>query len=53
MCGVTTVSPKSGSTPWNCHSSGNFRMRELRRILRIVERNQAQLLEDWNDYFDG
>ena len=39
-------------SPVELQSSGNFSRRELRRILRIVERNQVRLLEDWNDYFD-
>ena len=39
--------------PVELQSSGNFSRRELRRILWIVEQNQARFLEEWNDYFDS
>ena len=38
--------------PVALQDSGNFRSSEIRRIQRIVERNQAELLEAWDDYFN-
>ncbi len=38
--------------PVELQISGNFGRAEIRRIHRIVERNEARLLEEWNDYFN-
>jgi len=39
--------------PVQLQESGNFRVAELRRIQRIIEEHERQLLEAWNDYFDN
>ncbi len=39
-------------SPVALQHSGNFRGAEMRRIQRIVERNQAAFLEEWDDYFN-
>ena len=38
--------------PVTLQDSGNFGNKELRRIRRIIEQNQATFLEVWDDYFD-
>ena len=38
--------------PVRLQSSGGFRPNEVRRIQRIVEENQEQLMESWHEYFD-
>lgn len=30
----------------------DLKVSEVRQILRIAERNQAKLLEQWNEFFD-
>lgn len=34
-------------------NSQNFGTREIRRIQRIIDRNQRALIEGWNAYFNG
>lgn len=38
--------------PVRLQRSGGLRRVELRRIARIIERNQEYLREAWNEYFD-
>ena len=38
--------------PVELQESGNFRGAELRRIQRIVERHETQLLEAWHGHFN-
>ena len=40
-------------SPVELANSQNFERREIRRILRIIERNQASLIERWNEYFSS
>ena len=39
-------------SPLRLQSSGNFSIREARRIYRIVEQNQGRFLEEWNAHFN-
>jgi hypothetical protein len=34
-------------------NSGGFNRTEIRRIQKLVEENQEDLLRSWNDYFNG
>ncbi|MCY4582919.1 MAG: DUF4160 domain-containing protein [Chloroflexi bacterium] len=38
-------------TPVRLQSSGGFRPVEINRITRIIEEQQEQFLEAWNDHF--
>jgi hypothetical protein len=38
--------------PIRFHKSRGFRGAELRRIRRIIERKQNEIVELWNEYFD-
>ena len=46
-------SAKFWLNPVELANSRNFDRAELRRILRIVERNRDTFLEDWNEYFNS
>ncbi|MCY4475763.1 MAG: DUF4160 domain-containing protein [Chloroflexi bacterium] len=46
-------SAKFWLNPVELASSRNFNQSEIRRIYRIVERNQDTLLEAWNEYFNS
>ena len=39
--------------PVRMQNSGGFRPTELRRIQRLVEKNQSQFMEYWDDYFNN
>ena len=39
--------------PVRMQKSGGFRPAELRRIQRLVEKNQSQFMEYWDDYFNN
>ena len=39
--------------PVRMQNSGGFRSAELRRIQRLVEENQKELMESWDDYFNS
>ena len=39
--------------PVRMQNSGGFRPAELRRIQRLVEKNQSQFMEYWDDYFNN
>ena len=39
--------------PVDLANSRNFGRSEIRRISRIIEREQDRLLEAWHEYFDG
>ena len=38
--------------PVRLQRSGGMRRWEIRRIARMVEKNQAMLLEAWHEFFD-
>ena len=38
--------------PVRLAQSGGFRSHELGRLQRLVERNQRELLESWDEYFN-
>ena len=38
--------------PVRMQNSGGFRPAELRRIQSLVEENQTELMESWDDYFN-
>jgi len=38
--------------PVRLAQSGGFRSHELNRLHEVIERNQQQLLESWNEYFN-
>ena len=39
--------------PVRLQNSGGFNRTEIRRIQKLVEDNQEDLLRSWNDYFNG
>ena len=39
--------------PIRLERHGNFDIRELRSIQRIIEEHQAELVEAWHEYFSG
>ena len=39
-------------SPVDLQNSGNLRPTEMRRIRRIVERDQARFLEEWHAFFN-
>ena len=46
-------SAKFWLNPVELANSRNFNRSEIRRIYRIVERDQDTLLEAWNEYFNS
>jgi len=39
--------------PVRLHTSGGFSRPEISRVSSLVQENQTQFLEAWNDYFQG
>jgi hypothetical protein len=39
--------------PVRLQRGAGFGMTELRRVQRLIEERQVDLLEAWHDYFDG
>ena len=39
--------------PIRLQSSGGFNRREITQIQQIIQEHQTQLMEGWNEYFDG
>lgn len=39
--------------PIRIHHSGGFNRLELKRIHSIIEQHRENLMEAWNDYFNG
>ena len=37
--------------PVRLQNSGRFKRKELNRIQKLVEENQIEFLEEWNEYF--
>ncbi len=37
--------------PVRLESSGGFNRKELKRIQNLVEKNEHELIESWNEYF--
>lgn len=40
-------------SPVRLQSSGGFSRTEIARVLSMVAQNQPELLEAWNEYFNG
>ena len=39
--------------PVRLQRSGGFRRTEIARVAEMIEEHQTEIIEAWNDYFDG